>query len=69
MVTNIHLKQTEKNQSGLKNTITEMKKHQKELTDRLGDTEQYISKLEDRKMEIAQSEQEKEKQILKNEDR
>ena len=46
-----------------------MKNTPEGINSRLGDTEERISDLEDRIMEIIQSEQEKEKQILKNEDR
>ena len=45
-----------------------MKNTPEGINSRLGDTEERISDLEDRIMEIIQSEQEKEKQILKNED-
>ena len=48
-----------KNQSKLRNTITEMKKkkkQQKELTTELGNTEKYASDVEDGKMETAQTE-------------
>ena len=46
-----------KNQSKLRNTITEIKKKkQKELTTELGNTEKYASDVEDRKMETAQTE-------------
>ena len=57
-----------KNQSKLRNTITEMKKKkkkQKELTTELGNTEKYVSDVEDGKMETAQTELSK--KILKNE--
>ena len=47
----------------MKNTITEMKNTLKEINSRLGYTEEHISDLEDRIIEITQSEQQKEKQI------
>ena len=37
------------------------------INSRVGDTEEHISDFEDRIMEITQTEQQKEKQILKNE--
>ena len=46
------------------NTIIEMKNTLEGMKSRLGDTGEGISDLEDRIMEITQSEQQKEKQIL-----
>ena len=57
-----------KNQSKLKNIITEMKNTLEGINSRLGDTEECISDMEFRIMEITQLEQQKEKQILKHED-
>ena len=45
-----------------------MKNILEEINSRLSDTEECISDLEDRIVEITQSEQQKEKWILKNED-
>ena len=56
-----------KNQSNLKSTITEMETHPHTHYKQLaaGDTEECISDLEDRKMEIAQSEQEEKDKLRK----
>ena len=54
------------NQSELNYTITEMKNTPEGMNSRLGITD-LVSDLEDRIMEITQSEQQKEKQIFKNE--
>ena len=53
---------------GFKEITTEIKNTLEGMNTRLDDTEECIGDLEDRKMEITQSEQQKEKQILKNED-
>ena len=45
--------------SDLKNIITEMKNTFRGINSRIGDTEEYISDLEDRIMEITQLEQQK----------
>ena len=45
----------------LKNTITEMKNILEGINSRLGDTEECISNLEDRIMEVIQSKQPKKK--------
>ena len=50
-----------KNQSELKNIITEMKIILEGIKSRRGDTEENISDLEDRIMESTQSEQQKDK--------
>ena len=55
-----------KSQSELKNKVTEMKNTLEVINSRLGGTE-YVHDLEGRVMEITQSEQQKEKHILKNE--
>ena len=60
---NKELENIKKYQSELKNTITEMKNILKGINSRLGDTEDCISDLEGKIMEIIQSEQQKEKQI------
>lgn len=46
-----------KNTTELKNTITEMKNAPEGINSRLGDTEEQISKLEDRLMEVSEAEQ------------
>ena len=63
---NKELENIRQNQNQLKNIVTEMK-NTVGGSSRLDDTEQ-ISNLEDRIMVITQSEQQKEKRILKNED-
>ena len=63
---NKELENIKKNQGELKNAITEMKKPLKGINSRLGDTEKHISDLEDKIMEITQSEEQKGKQIFKN---
>ena len=50
----------------MKSAITEMNNTPEGIKSRLGDTEECKRELEDRKMKITQSEQQKEKQI-KNE--
>ena len=52
----------------MKNTITEIKNTLEGINSRLDDTEELISKLDDRVMEITQAEQRKGKGILKNKD-
>ena len=47
----------------MKNTVTEMKNTVEGINSRLGDREEHINDLEDRKMETTQSGQQKEKQI------
>ena len=47
----------------MNNKITEMKNTLEEINSRLGYTEEHISDLEDRIIEITQSELQKEKQI------
>ena len=64
---NKELENIRKNQSQLKNIITEMKNIPEGINSRLDDRE-WISNLEDKIMEISQSEQQKEKIIFKNED-
>ena len=51
----------------MKNSIAEIKNTLEGMNSRLSDSEESISDLEDRIMEITQSEQHKEKQIFKNE--
>ena len=53
----VALKKTNKKE--LKNTVTEMENTQEEMNSRLGDTEECISDLEDKIMEITQSEKQK----------
>ena len=53
-----------KNQSELKNTITNMKNTLEGTNSRLEDAEEWISYLEDRVVEITQSEQQKERRIF-----
>lgn len=57
-----------KNQAELKNTITEMKNMLEGINNRLDNTEEWISNLEDRLVEVNQSEQQKVKRILKSKD-
>ena len=64
---NKELENIKKNQSELRNKIIEMKSALEGINSRVGDTEEHISDFEDRIMEITQTEQQKEKQILKNE--
>ena len=53
----------------IKTTITKMKNTLEGLNGRLNDTEEWISKLEDRVVEITDAEQKKrKKRILKTED-
>ena len=56
---NQELQNTKKNKTEFKNTKTEMKDTLKGINSRLGDTEECISDLGDRIMEITQSKQEK----------
>ena len=56
---NKKLENIKKKQSELNNTITEMKNKPEVLNNSLGGREELISELEDRKMEITQSEQQK----------
>ena len=56
-----------KNQSELKNIIAEMKNTLEGINSRLNDTEEHTSDVQDSVMEITQLEQQKEKQIFKNE--
>uniref|UniRef100_A0A9L0T2X6 L1 transposable element RRM domain-containing protein n=1 Tax=Equus caballus TaxID=9796 RepID=A0A9L0T2X6_HORSE len=56
-----------KNQSEMKNTILEMKNSLEGFNSRVGDTEEWISKLDERLEEITQAEPIKEKRIKKNE--
>ena len=64
---NKKLENVKKNQSEMKNKITEMKNTLEGIKSRQGDTDECINDLEDRIMEITKSEQQKETQILKNE--
>ena len=52
----------------MKNTITEMKNTPEGINRRLNDTEEWISKLEDRVVETTATEQKKEKRMKRNED-
>lgn len=61
---NRELENTHKNQTDLKN-ITEIKNTLEAINSRLNDTEEHISKLEDRVVEITQAEQKKEKSVFK----
>ena len=56
-----------KTQSEITNSITEIKNTVEGMNSRLSDIEEHISDLENRVMETTQSEKQKEKQILKNE--
>ena len=47
----------------MKNTITEIKNTLEGITNRLDDTAEWISKLEDRIVEITEAEQKKERRI------
>ena len=57
-----------KNQQKMKNTISEMKNTPEGINSRLDETEDQISDLGDKLSEHTQSEQQKEKSILKNDD-
>ena len=57
------LENVKQNQSELKTTIPEMKNTIQVINCRLDNTQECISDLEDRIIEITQSEQQKEKQI------
>ena len=63
--TSTELENIIKNQPELQNTITEMKSSLKGSKNILGDTEEWISNLEDKVVEIIQSRQQKEKRIKK----
>lgn len=60
--TNRKLENTRENQLELKNTITEMKNTLEGINSRLNDTENWISNLEGRRLEITQSESKKKKE-------
>lgn len=60
--TNRNLENTRENQLELKNTITEMKNTLEGINSRLNDTENWISNLEGRRLEITQSESKKKKE-------
>ena len=62
---NKELENVKKNQSQLKNAITEIKITLKRIKSRLDDREECTSNVEDRKMKITQSEHQIEKQIKK----
>ena len=53
---NKELESMKKNQSKLKNTMTKMKNTPEGINSRLGDAKKHISDLEDRLVEITQSE-------------
>ena len=53
------LENTKKNQTELKKTITELKNTLEGINSRLNNREEWISKLEDRVVEIIQGEQKK----------
>ena len=65
---NKEIENTKKNQSELKNIITDMKNTLEGIIISLNDAEERISNLEDRVVETTQSEQQKEKRILKSKD-
>ena len=56
------------NQTEMKNTITEVKNNLEGIKSRLNDTEELISMLEDRVVEITDAKQTKEKRMKRNED-
>ena len=56
------------NRTKLKNTVTESKNTPKGINSKLNDTEEWISDLEDRVVEITATEQKKEKRMIRNED-
>lgn len=58
---NIKMKQSE-----LENIVTELKNTVEGINSRLQDVEEWIRSLEDRVVEVIQTEQQKEKIILKN---
>ena len=62
---NEDLENIRKNQSKLKNTITEIKNTPKGINSRVDDTEELISDLKDRIVKITQSEPQKEERVLK----
>ena len=63
-VFNKELENTKKNHTDLKST-TEIKNTLERINSRLDDTEEWISKLEDRVLEITQAEQKKENKNYK----
>ena len=65
---NKELKNIKKNQTELKNAITEIKNTLEGNNSKLGDTQEWIHKLEGRGVEITQAEHKKGKRIFKNED-
>ena len=62
---NKELENIKKTQSETKSSINEIKNTLEKMNSRLSGTEECIRDLEDRKMEITQSEQQKEKQVKK----
>ena len=60
---NKELETIKMNQSKIDNSVTEIKTNLETMNSRLNDTEEQISDLEDRIMEIIQSEQQTERQI------
>ena len=52
----------------MKNTITEMKNTLEGINSRINNTEEWISELEDRAVEIADAEQRGKKRMKRNED-
>ena len=64
---NKELENIQKNPTELRNTITEIKNAQEAINSRFDDTEECISNLEDRLVEITKVEQ-KEKELKKNKD-
>ena len=67
-VFNKELENIKNNQTEMKNTITEMKNTLEGINSRLNDSEEYISELEDKVVEITTTEQKKEKRKKKSED-
>ena len=65
---NKELENIRKNQPELKNTLIEVKNTLEGINNRLDNTEEQISYLKYRIVEITQSEQQKGKRIFKNED-
>ena len=59
------LENIKKNQTELKNIITEIKSTLEGINNRLDDTEEWISELEDRVVKISQAEQKKKKKKKK----
>lgn len=62
---NKELENTKKTQSEVKNSISDLKNALEGMNSRLSYTEECINDLADRIMKITQSEEQKEKQILK----